>query len=81
MAAEELVERVLARDVEGDPVAAAPRPPPHLTQAGNGAREGDADRRVELADVDAELERIRRDHRKQPPAASRPSISRRCCGV
>ena len=65
MAAEELVERVLAGDVERDPLAAAPRPPPHLAQAGDRAGEGDADRRVELADVDPELERVGGDHREQ----------------
>ena len=82
VAAEELVERVLAGDVERDPVAAAPRPAPHLPQAGDRAGEGDADRRVELADVDPELERVGGDDREQLAASvSRASISRRCCGV
>ncbi len=81
VAAEELVEGVLAGDVDGEAAAAAPGPPPHLAQAGDGAGEGDADRRVELADVDAELERVGRDHRQQLAGASRASISRRCCGV
>ena len=65
VAAEELVERVLAGDVDRQAAAAAPRPAPHLAQAGDGAGEGDADRRVELADVDAELERVGGDHREQ----------------
>ena len=65
VAAEELVERVLAGDVDGEPAPAAPRPPPHLPQARDGAGEGDADRGVELADVDPELERVGRDHRQQ----------------
>ena len=65
VAAEELVERVLAGDVDGEAAAAAARPPPHLAQAGDGAGEGDADRRVELADVDAQLERVGGDHREQ----------------
>src|SRR4051794_10702615 len=67
MAAEELVERVLPGDVDGESAAAAARPPPHLPQAGDRAREGDADRRVQLADVDAELERIGGDHGEQVP--------------
>ncbi len=63
--AEELVERVLAGDVHRDPLAPAPGPAPHLAQAGDGAREGGADRGVELADVDPELERVGGDHREQ----------------
>ena len=81
VAAEELVERVLAGDVDGEPAAAAARPPPHLAQARDRPGEGDADRGVELADVDPELERVGGDHRQQLAAASRASISRRCCGV
>ena len=73
VAAEELVERVLAGDVEGDPLAAPPRPAPHLAQAGDGAGEGDADRRVELADVDPELERVGGDHGEQL-AAREPGL-------
>ena len=65
VAAEELVERVLAGDVDGEAAPAAPRPPPHLAQAGDGAGEGDADRRVELADVDAQLERVGGDDGEQ----------------
>ncbi len=65
VAAEELVERVLAGDVDGEAAPPPPRPSPHLPQAGDGAGEGDADRRVELADVDPQLERVGRDHREQ----------------
>ena len=73
VAAEELVERVLAGDVDGEPAPAPPRPAPHLPQAGDGAGEGDADRRVELADVDPQLERVGRDHRQQL-AARQPRL-------
>ena len=69
VAAEELVERVLAGDVDREPAPAPPRPAPHLPQAGDGAGEGDADRRVELADVDPQLQRVGRDHRQQLAAA------------
>ena len=65
VAAEELVERVLAGDVDRQPAPPPPRPAPHLPQAGDGAGEGDADRRVELADVDPQLQRVGRDHRQQ----------------
>ena len=65
VAAEELVEAVDPGHVDGEPLAAAAGPPPHLPQAGDGAGEADADRRVELADVDPELERVRRDDREQ----------------
>ena len=76
VAAEELVERVLAGDVERDPLAAPPGPAPHLPQAGDRAREGDADRGVELADVDPELERVGGDDREQlARAASSASIA------
>ena len=65
MAAEELVERVLAGDVDGEPLAAPPGAAPHLAQARDGAGEGHADRRVEVADVDPQLERVGGDHRQQ----------------
>ena len=65
MAAEELVERVLAGDVEGKPLAPPARAPPHLPQAGDGARERHADCSVQVADVDSELERVRRDDGEQ----------------
>ena len=58
MTAEELVQRVLAGDVDGQSAAAPTRPAPHLPQAGHGAGKGDAHRGVELADVDAQLERV-----------------------
>ncbi len=65
VAAEELVERVLARDVYGQAAAAPPGAPPHLPQRGDGPGERDDDGRVELADVDPELQRVGRDHRAQ----------------
>ncbi len=65
VAREELVERVLAGDVDGQAAAAAAGASPHLAQAGDGAGEGDADRGVELADVDPELERVGRDDAEQ----------------
>ncbi len=66
---EELVERVIARDVEGEAVSlAATGPAPLLAQARDRAREGDRDRGVEVADVDAELERARRDDAEQVAA-------------
>jgi hypothetical protein len=65
MAAEELVERVLARDVQREPLAAPPGPAPHLPQAGDRAGKSGADRRVEIADVDPQLERVGRDDREQ----------------
>ena len=58
VAAEELVERVLAGDVHGEPGVAAPGASPHLPQRGHRAGEGHAQSRVEVADVDAELERV-----------------------
>ena len=65
VAAEELVERVLAGDVDGEAAAAPAGAAPHLAQRGDGAGERDDDRGVELADVDAELQRVGRDHRAQ----------------
>ena len=65
VAAEELVERVLAGDVHRQAAAAAPGAPPHLAQRGDGPGEGDDDGRVELADVDAELQGVGRDHGAQ----------------
>ena len=85
MAAEELIERVLAGDVEGDPLAAPAGPAPHLPQAGDRAREGDADRGVELADVDSELERVGGDDREQlaprEVGLDRPPLLRRVAGA
>ena len=56
---------------------ARPRPrrpgaAPHLAQRGDGAGERDDDRRVELADVDAELQRVGRDDRAQLAARQPP---------
>jgi hypothetical protein len=65
VAAEELVERVLPGDVDRQPAPAAPGPSPHLAQRGDRAGEGDADRGVERADVDAQLQRVRGDHPEQ----------------
>ena len=73
MAGEELVERVLAGDVDGQAAAAATGAAPHLAQARDGTGEGDADRGVELADVDPELERVGRDHAEQL-AADEPRL-------
>ena len=58
VAAEVLVECVLAGDVDGQARTGAAGPAPHLPEAGDSAREGHADGRVELADVNAELERV-----------------------
>ena len=65
VAAEELVERVLAGHVHREPGAAAAGAAPHLPQRRHRAREGHAQRRVEVADVDAELERVGGHHRQQ----------------
>ena len=65
VAAEELVERVLAGDVDRQPAAAAPGAAPHLAQRGDRPGERDDDRGVERADVDAELERVGRHDRPQ----------------
>jgi hypothetical protein len=63
--AEELVESVVARDIERKPPVAPPSATPHLAQAGDGPGEGDADGGVEVADVDPELERVGRHDREQ----------------
>ena len=65
VAAEELVERVLAGDVDRQPAAAAPGAAPHLAQRRDRARERHADRRVERADVDPQLERVGGDDAEQ----------------
>ena len=65
VAAEELVERVLAGDVDGKAAPAAAGAAPHLAQRGDGAGERDADRGVERADVDAELQRVGGDDAEQ----------------
>ncbi len=58
LAHEELVERVLAGDEDGEPPALAPGAPPLLPERGDRPREADRDRAVEQPDVDAELERL-----------------------
>ncbi len=68
MAAEELVERVLAGDVDGEALGPAARATPHLAKARHRAGERDADRRVELADVDARA----RARPSRPPPGDRP---------
>ena len=73
VAAEELVERVLARDVHREPAAAAPRAAPHLPQRGDRPRERHDDRGVQRADVDAELQRVGRHHAAQL-AADQPRL-------
>ena len=65
VAAEELVERVLARDEDGEPAAAAAGAAPLLAEAGDGAGEGDEIGGVERTDVDAELQRVGRDDAEQ----------------
>ena len=65
IAHEELVERVLARDEDGDAVSAAPRAAPLLAQRRDRAGERDRDRAVERADVDPELERVGRGDAEQ----------------
>ena len=59
LAHEVLVERVLARDQDGEAGAAAAGPSPLLPQRRDRPREADRDRAVERADVDPELERVR----------------------
>ena len=72
VAAEELVERVLAGDVHRQAASAAPGAAPHLAQRGDRAGERDDDGGVELADVDAELERVGGDDRAQLAAHQAP---------
>ena len=52
MAAEELVERVLAGDVDRQSTAAAPGAAPHLAQRRDRPGKRDDDRRIERPDVD-----------------------------
>ena len=65
MACKELVKRILTGDVDRQSASAAPGAPPHLPQRCDGAGEGDADRRVKLADVDPELECVGGDDAEQ----------------
>src|SRR5262249_26146720 len=62
---EGLVERVFARDERGEPVPAAPGAAPLLAQARDRPREPHRDDRVEEADVDPKLERVRRGDAEQ----------------
>ena len=84
MAAEELVQGVLAGDVERQTLAAPSRPAPHLAQARDRAGEGDADRRVQLPDVDPQLERVGGDDREQlagrQPGLDLAALLRRVAG-
>ena len=69
MAAEELIQGILARDV--DRQAAARRPArPHIWRSCHGPGKRDADRGVEPADVDPELQRVGRDDRRAAPRRS-----------
>jgi hypothetical protein len=63
--AEELVERVVPGHVQREAGRAATRAAPHLPQARDGSREGHADGGVEVAHVDAQLERVGGDHGKE----------------
>ena len=65
LAHEVLVERVVGGDEHRDAVALPAGTAPLLAQAGHGARKTDRDHAVEQADVDAQLERIRRGHAEQ----------------
>ena len=58
LSSEELVERILARDQDRQPVAAPARPTPLLAKRRDGPREPNGDRAVEEPDVDPELERV-----------------------
>jgi hypothetical protein len=62
VAAEELVERILARHVHGQAGVAASGAAPHLAQARHRAGERHAQRCVEVTYVDTELERVRGHH-------------------
>src|ERR1700730_12273940 len=65
MTAEELVEGVLAGDVQRQAPPAPARTAPHLLQARDRPGEGDVDRRIELTDVDPQLERVGGDDAEQ----------------
>ena len=67
LAHEVLVERVLARDEHGETGRAAAGPAPLLPQRRDGAGEADRHRAVERADVDPQLERVRRRDAEQLP--------------
>ena len=65
LAREELVERVVARDEDREPALASAGATPLLSQRCDRSREPDRDRAVEEADVDPELERVRRRHAEE----------------
>ena len=65
LAHEVLVERVVGGDEHREAVALPAGASPLLPQAGDGARKAHRDHAVEQADVDAELERVRRGHSEQ----------------
>ena len=67
MTTEELIERVLPGDIHRETPPAPAGSAPHLPEARDRAGEGDADRGVELPDVDPELERVGRDDAEQLP--------------
>ena len=82
LAHEELVERVLGGDEHREPVAAATRAAPLLTQGCNRPGEADGDHRVQQADVNTELERIRGGDAEQLPVGEPPlDLSSLVCGV
>ena len=81
LAHEVLVERVLRGDEDREAVLAAAGASPLLAEARDRAREADRDRAVEVADVDAELERVgRRDAEQlaldEPPLDLAPLLRR-----
>src|SRR2546429_2292511 len=63
------------------PASPPPGSAPLLAQAGDGAGERDRDRRLEVADIDSQLERARRDDAQQvalrePPLEIAPLLRR-----
>ena len=62
VADDELVERRARRDEDGDRAGPPAGPAQLLPRGRDGARVADHDRRLQRADVDAELQRVRADH-------------------
>src|SRR5262249_45346093 len=81
LAHEVLVERVLARDEDRQPVTASARSAPLLEEDGHGPRKADREARWGPPDVDPGLRRVRGAASSSPPAKGRCSISRRGPGV
>ena len=85
LAHEVLVERVLACDEDGEALPPAAGPAPLLAEARNGAGEADRDHRVEGADVDPELERVRRadaeELAREEPLLDLAPLRRRVAGA